>query len=92
MSAPVRDDAPVGPRAGGPGPDRTHRVDFGRPTRVVRGLGGRVSLRLDLRTLGVCGVLLLVALAVGIVALTTGASSRTGALTARSPSSDARAR
>ncbi|MGO1242133.1 MAG: iron chelate uptake ABC transporter family permease subunit, partial [Cellulosimicrobium funkei] len=64
MSAPVQDRLP----AGAPGPVR--RVDFGRPTRVVRGRG--VSLRLDLRTLAVCGALLLVALAVGVVALTTG--------------------
>ncbi|MFB8227994.1 iron-enterobactin ABC transporter permease [Cellulosimicrobium sp. NPDC055967] len=69
MSAPVRDDAPVDPSLPDGG---AHRVDFGRPTRVVRGLGGRASLRLDLRTLGVCGVLLLVALAIGVVALTTG--------------------
>ena len=48
------------------------RVDFGRPTRVVRRPGGHVSVRLDLRTIGVCLVLLLVALAIGVVALTTG--------------------
>ncbi|MBD5784591.1 iron chelate uptake ABC transporter family permease subunit [Cellulosimicrobium terreum] len=47
-------------------------VDHGRPVRVVRGRGGRFSRRLDLRTGAVCGVLLLVALAVGVVALTTG--------------------
>lgn len=53
-------------------PDDGARVDFGRPTRVVRGLGGRLSQRLDLRTIAVCLGLLVVALAIGVVALMTG--------------------
>ncbi|WP_454042186.1 FecCD family ABC transporter permease [Cellulosimicrobium sp. Marseille-Q8652] len=66
--------APASARGGPPAvpPDDGARVDFGRPTRVVRGFGGRFSHRLDLRTVGVCVVLLVVALGIGVVALTTG--------------------
>lgn len=55
-----------------PAERRTDRPDFGRPVRVVRTRGGRFSRRLDVRTGAVCAVLLLVSLAVGVVALTTG--------------------
>ena len=47
-------------------------VDFGRPIRVLRLFGGAVSHRLDLRTMVVCLVLAAVALAVGIVTLSSG--------------------
>jgi len=69
VSAPVRDPVPTSPGV----PDGGgRRRGFGRPTRVVRALGGRVSLRLDVRTLAVCAALALVGLALGVVALTTG--------------------
>ncbi len=64
--------APRARTAARPAPRSGRGPDFGRPVRVVRSPGGRFSRRLDLRTGVVCAVLLLVALAVGVVALTTG--------------------
>ena len=47
-------------------------IDFGRPVRAVRWLGGALSYRLDLRTVSVCLVLLGIALAVALVTLASG--------------------
>lgn len=52
---------------------RQSLIDFGRPVLVGRWFADAVSLRLDLRTLLVCLVLLGLALAVGLVSLATGA-------------------
>ncbi|GIE24387.1 FecCD family ABC transporter permease [Winogradskya humida] len=51
-------------------PDRTERVDFGRRVLVLRGPG--VSARISLKPLLVTVVLMLLALAVGVLALGTG--------------------
>ena len=48
------------------------RVNFGRPVRAVRMFGAAFSHRLDLKTAGICVILLLVALLVGIITLGSG--------------------
>lgn len=47
-------------------------IDFGRPTRVVRMLGGRVAIRLDMRALSVLGIMLAVGIAVTLLMLASG--------------------
>ncbi len=47
-------------------------IDFGRPFHVVRLFGGRVHWRIDMRAAGVCGLLLLVALAIALATLASG--------------------
>ncbi len=47
-------------------------IDFGRPTGILRLWDGRVSHRLDLRTIVVSGVLLAIAVAVALVTLASG--------------------
>jgi iron complex transport system permease protein len=47
-------------------------VDFGRPMRVLRLFEGRLSQRLDLRTLGVSGLLLVLAIGVALVTMASG--------------------
>lgn len=52
--------------------DQQRSIAFGRPIRAVRWFGERVSHRLDMRTLGVCLVLLAVAVVVALVTLASG--------------------
>ncbi|SKC07988.1 iron complex transport system permease protein [Arthrobacter sp. 31Cvi3.1E] len=52
--------------------EKATSVDFGRRTIAIRRFGGRVSLRLDVRTLVVTAVLLTAALALAVVALGLG--------------------
>ncbi len=52
-------------------PTRT-RINFGRPIRPLRLFSGAFSQRLDLRTLGVCLALMLVAIIVAVVTLSSG--------------------
>jgi len=47
-------------------------VDFGRPMRVLRLFEERLSQRFDLRTLGVSGILGLIAVAVALVTMASG--------------------
>lgn len=47
-------------------------VNFGRPIRVIRLLGGSFSQRLDLKTLSVCLALVVLSLTFAIVTLTSG--------------------
>lgn len=47
-----------------------HRVDFGRQTLVVR--RRQLALRIDLRSIFVCGALMLAVLVLGLVAMVTG--------------------
>lgn len=48
------------------------RIDFGRPTGILKLWNGKVSQRLDLRALAISGVVLLVALGVALVTLASG--------------------
>lgn len=48
------------------------RINFGRPIRPLRLFSGAFSQRLDLRTLGVCLALMLVAIVVAVVTLSSG--------------------
>ncbi|MDC9826503.1 iron chelate uptake ABC transporter family permease subunit [Devosia sp. ZB163] len=50
----------------------TTGIAFGRPTGIVRLFGERFSQRLDLRTLTICGVLLVLAVAVAVLTLASG--------------------
>jgi iron complex transport system permease protein len=47
-------------------------INFGRPIKPVRLFSGQFSQRLDLRTLGVCLILLAIAAVVGVVTLASG--------------------
>lgn len=47
-------------------------IKFGRPFRTIRLADNRISARLDMRTLIVCALLLLVALAVAVITLASG--------------------
>lgn len=47
-------------------------VNFGRPTGVVRLWNGKLSQRLDLRTLSICCIILALAVALAIVTLASG--------------------
>lgn len=47
-------------------------VDFGRRVRILRIAGDKLSGRVDIRTVVVCGILALVSLAVAVLALGTG--------------------
>lgn len=47
-------------------------IDFGRPVRAVRLFGDAISLRVDLRTIAVCLLLLAIALAIALVTLASG--------------------
>ncbi|RYE09838.1 MAG: iron-enterobactin ABC transporter permease [Hyphomicrobiales bacterium] len=51
---------------------QTSAVDFGRPIGVLRLWGGRLSQRLDLRTLMLCGIMLVLSLAIALVTLASG--------------------
>lgn len=48
------------------------RIDFGRPTGILKLWGGKVSQRLDLRALTIAGVVLAIAIAVALVTLASG--------------------
>ena len=50
----------------------TTGIAFGRPTGIVRLFGERISQRLDLRALTICGVLLVLAVAVAVLTLASG--------------------
>ena len=47
-------------------------IDFGRPTRISRLFGGRMTQRFDLRTLIVCLCLFAAAVAIGLLGLASG--------------------
>lgn len=50
----------------------TTRIDFGRPTGILRLWGGRLSQRLDLRALTISAIVLIIAIAVALVTLASG--------------------
>ncbi|MCW5954898.1 MAG: hypothetical protein KIT69_21800, partial [Propionibacteriaceae bacterium] len=50
----------------------TSRIDFGRPTGILSLWNGRLTQRLDLRALMVCGIVLALAIAVALVTLASG--------------------
>ncbi|OCI33165.1 ferric enterobactin transport system permease protein FepG [Oerskovia enterophila] len=78
MTAPVQTPVPGGPdvpdasSAPAGDPPAGARLDFGRPTRVLRSRRGGFSARLDVRAAVVTLVLVLLAAAVGVVALGVG--------------------
>lgn len=48
------------------------RVEFGRPTAILRMWSGALSQRLDLRTLAISAIILAIALAIAVVTLASG--------------------
>ena len=50
----------------------TSRIDFGRPTGILSLWNGRLTQRLDLRALAVCGIVLALAIVVALVTLASG--------------------